>query len=155
MTQPVTIASAIRAVREDDFLRALTIFHDIYGSENALPAISPKAASGLSYFALCVALVQKKYKDALDLCRLAIELEFYNGEHYANLARIYIAAGKRKKAFEALESGLKVAPEDEYLLQIRDEMGVRAKPAVPFLDRANPINVSFGVAREAKKQRKK
>jgi len=28
--------------------------------------------------------------------RRAIELEFYNGEHYANLARVYVAAGNRK-----------------------------------------------------------
>lgn len=153
MNTPETIETAVRAVRQDDFLRALTIFHDIYGTEGAVPSQSPRAAAGLSYFGLCVALVNKKYKDAIDLCRRAIELEFYNGEHYANLARVYVAAGNRKKAIEAIESGLKVAPEDGYLLSVREWMGVRAKPAVPFLDRANPINVSFGQARHAKKVR--
>ena len=31
------------------------------------------------------------------------------------------------------------------------ELGVRAKPPVPFLDRAHPINITLGQARHAKK----
>jgi tetratricopeptide (TPR) repeat protein len=95
--------------------------------------------------------MQKKLKPAIDLCRRAIELEFYNGDHYANLARVYVVAGNRRKALETLEQGLKLVPEHEYLLQVRKEMGVRARPAVPFLDRAHPINVSLGQSRHAKK----
>ena len=46
---------------------------------------------------------------------------------------------------------MKLHPEDETLLHARRSLGVRARPAVPFLDRANPINVSLGQARHAKK----
>ena len=53
--------------------------------------------------------MQKKYKPAIDLCKRAIELQFYNGDHYANLARVYVAAGNRKKAIETVEQGLKLA----------------------------------------------
>lgn len=142
---------AIDLTRDEEYLPALTMFLDIYGNEDSPPLNVAKSASGLSYFGLCLALVSKKYKTAIDLCRRAIDLEFYNGDHYANLARVYVAAGNRKKAIEAAEQGLKVAPEDDELLRVREELGVRSRPAVPFLDRSHPINVTIGQARHAKR----
>ena len=145
------LESAIVAARDEDYLRALTTFLDVYGSDDSPTLQNAKAAIGLSYFGLCLALVQKKFKPAIDLCKRAVDLEFYNGDHYANLARVYIAAGNRKKALETLEQGLKLAPEHEYLLEVRKSMGVRARPPVPFLDRSHPINVTLGQSRHAKK----
>lgn len=145
------LEEAIEATREEDYLRALTIFLDIYGTEDAPPLNAAKAASGLSYFGLALALVSRKFKTAIDLCKRAIDLEFYHGDHYANLARVYVAANNRKKALETVEQGMKVAPEDEDLLRARAELGVRSRPAVPFLDRSHPINVTLGQARHAKK----
>ena len=147
---PPKIEEAITAARVEDYLRALTLFLDIYGSDDP-PIRKPKDAVGLSFFGLTLAVMQKKFKPAIELCRRAIELEFYNGDHYANLARVYIAAGNRKKALETIGQGLKLVPEHEYLLNVRTSMGVRAKPAVPFLTRENPINVSLGQSRHAKK----
>ncbi|HEX7190731.1 MAG TPA: hypothetical protein VF381_04070 [Thermoanaerobaculia bacterium] len=142
---------AIDLTKDEEYLSALTVFLDVFGSEDAPPLQAAKAASALSYFGLCLALVSRKYKPAIDLCKRAIDLEFYHGEHYANLTRVYVAAGNRKKALETAEAGLKVAPEDDELLRARSELGVRSRPAVPFLDRSNPINVSLGQSRYAKK----
>ncbi len=142
---------AIEAARKEDFLRALTSFLDVYGNDDAPPIRSPKDATGLSFFGLTLAVMQKKLKPAIDLCRRAIELEFYNGDHYANLARVYTIAGNRRKALQTLDEGTRVAPEHEYLLKVRKQMGERARPAVPFLDRAHPVNVSLGQSRHAKK----
>ena len=150
-TQARKLTEAIEATKEEDYLRGLTIFIDVYGADDAPTSLNVKAARGLSYFALCVALVQKKYKAAIDLCKRALELEFYNSEHHINLMKVYVAAGNRKKALETIESGLKLHPDDESLLHARRSLGLRARPAVPFLDRANPINVSLGQARHAKK----
>jgi tetratricopeptide (TPR) repeat protein len=113
--------------------------------------LSSKTATGLSHFGLCLAMMQRKFKPAIDLCKLAIELQFYNADHYANLARVYVAAGNRKKAIDAIEQGLKSHAEDETLLEVRRQLGVRAKPPVPFLDRAHPLNITLGQARHAKK----
>ena len=146
------IDEAIQLTKEEEYLRALTIFLDVYGGESPpAPMLSSKTATGLSYFGLCLVLVQKKTKPAIDLCKRAIELEFYNVDHYANLARVYTAAGHRKKALEIVQQGLKSQPEDETLLSVRRELGVRSRPAVPFLDRSNPINVTLGQALHAKK----
>jgi tetratricopeptide (TPR) repeat protein len=145
------IELAIEVTKEEDYLRGLTLFIDLYGTEDSPPLQTAKSASGLSYFGVCLALVQRKFKVAADLCRRAIDLEFYNGEHYANLARVYLAAGHRRKALDTIESGFKVAPEHERLMAVRQEIGFRARPAIPFLDRSNPINVTLGQARHAKK----
>ncbi|HVR38338.1 MAG TPA: hypothetical protein VMU84_04530, partial [Thermoanaerobaculia bacterium] len=145
------IDEAIYETKTENYLRALTLFIDIYGTEDVPPIRSPKDASGLSYFGLVLALVQRKFKPAIDLCKRAIDLEFYNGDHYMNLTKVYVAAGNRKKAIETAENGMKVAPEHDGLLTARAQLGVRARPALPILDRANPINVSLGRARHAKK----
>ncbi|HKR63720.1 MAG TPA: tetratricopeptide repeat protein [Thermoanaerobaculia bacterium] len=146
-----SVDEAVRAARQEDLLRALNLFLDIYGTEEMPPLAKPKATNGLSWFGLCLALVRKQYKPAIDLCRRAIDLQFYNGEHYANLARVYVAAGNRKKAIETADKGLELHPDDDYLKNVRAWLGVRSRPAVPFLDRTNPINVSLGQARHAKK----
>jgi tetratricopeptide (TPR) repeat protein len=145
------INEAIATTRDEDYLKALTLFVDIYGGEEAPSSLNSKAATGLSYFGLCLALVQKKYKIAIDLCKRALELEFYNADHYVNLTRVYVAAGNRKKALETVEAGLKLHAEYEPLRHARRSLGVRARPAVPFLERSNPINVSLGQARHARK----
>jgi tetratricopeptide (TPR) repeat protein len=146
------IDEAVALTKAEEYLRALTLFLEIYGSEEPpSPMLSSKTATGLSHFGLCLAMMQRKFKPAIDLCKLAIELQFYNADHYANLARVYVAAGNRKKAIDAIEQGLKSHAEDETLLNVRRQLGVRAKPPVPFLDRAHPLNITLGQARHAKK----
>ena len=148
---PQRIDYAVALTKQEEYLAALTEFLDIYGGEEPPTLLTTtKTATGLSFFGVCLALVQKKFKPAMDLCKRAIELQFYNGDHHANLARVYVAAGNRKKALEAVETGLKLHPEDDALLAVRNSLGVRARPPVPFLDRSNPINVSLGKARHAK-----
>jgi hypothetical protein len=150
-----TIDLAIEATRDEEFLKGLTLFLDVYGNDAAPPIKNPKDASALSYFGLCLAMVHRKFKEGVELCKRAIDLEFYNGDHYANLARVYIAGNNRKKAVETAEAGLRVANENDALQAVRKELGVRSRPTVPFLDRAHPINVSLGQARAAKKPAKK
>lgn len=150
-TPAQNLDEAIRLAKSEEFLQALTLFLDVYGTEDAPPMTTPKSASGLSWFGLALALVRRQIKPAIDLCRRAIDLEFYNGDHYANLARVYVTANNRKKALDTVEQGLKLVPEHDYLLAVRKTLGLRARPAVPFLDRSNPINVSLGQARHHKK----
>jgi tetratricopeptide (TPR) repeat protein len=137
--------SGIDAVRKDEYLLGLTLLGQAYSGSGERPA-----PDGLSYYGLCIALVQKKFKPAVDLCKKAIELQFYHGEHYANLARVYLAAEHRKKAISTVHKGLKVVPEDENLIRLRRELGVRRPPPIPFLSRSNPLNVALGRSRHAR-----
>jgi tetratricopeptide (TPR) repeat protein len=146
------IDDAVMLTRNREYLAALTEFMSIYGGEEPPTLLmTTKTADGLSFFGLCLALVQKKFKPAIDLCKRALELQFYSADHHANMSRVYLAAGNRKKALEAVEAGLRIHPEDGGLIAVRKSLGIRARPTVPFLDRSNPINVSLGKARHAKK----
>ena len=90
---------AVQLTRSEEYLAALTEFMDIYGGEEPPTLLmTTKTATGLSYFGLCLALVQKKFKPAIDLCKRAIELQFYSADHHANLARVFMVAENRKKA---------------------------------------------------------
>jgi len=137
------IQKAIDAVNQEEYLLALTILSDAYAGGK----VDNLSAEGLSYYGLCLALVEKKYKQGIEWCKLAIEKQFYHPAHYLNLARVYLAASNRKKAVEALDAGLRIHPEDEKLRGARAEMGVRARPTVPFLDRGHPLNQTLGRAR--------
>ncbi len=140
------IQSGIRAVELQEYLLGLTILSEAYadGAEGKDP-------TGLSFYGLTLALVQRKFKPAIELCKKAIELQFYNPSHYANMGRVYLAAGHRKKALGSVEEGLKLFEDDRQLLRVREEIGLRARPAVPFLSRQNPINQAIGRTRHAKK----
>src|SRR5258708_22996877 len=95
------INDGILATRAGDYLLGLTLFLDIYGTEEQPPISGSKAAEGLSYFGLCIALISKKYKTAIDLCKRAVDLQFYNCDHYTNLTNMYVVAGNPKKSMGA------------------------------------------------------
>lgn len=141
------IQQGIDAVRADEFLLGFTLLSEAYRG----PAVENKTPDGLSFYGLCLALVEKKYKPAIELCRRAVELQFYHAEHYVNLAKVYLAAGNRKKAISTLEDGLKVLPDDESIIAFRRQVGVRARPPIPFLPRSNPLNIAIGRAIYARK----
>ena len=140
------VRRAIAEVEREEYLNALVSFSNIRKETEG----KPFPTEGLSYFALCLALVEKQYRPAIEMAKKAIELQFYKAEHYVNLGRIYVAAGDRKRGIEIVDKGLGVIPEDERLRAFRRELGIRQRKPVPFLDRSNPINKSLGRARSSK-----
>lgn len=138
------------AVIAEEYMVALNTLAELYAG-----GYKEGTAEGLSYYGVAVALVNKKYKDAIDLCQKAIKLQFLNPHHYVNLAKVYIAAGHRKKAIQALEQGLSVLPGDRVIVVYWKQLGIRSRPAIPFLSRDNPLNVALGKARKQKKAARK
>ena len=67
MARVKKVDEAIWATREEDYLRALTLFIDVYGDEDSPPLQTAKSATGLSFFGLCLALVQRIGGDDPDL----------------------------------------------------------------------------------------
>lgn len=140
------IQRGIAAVQQEEYLLALTLLDEAYAGP-----VEKRAADGLSYYGLCLALIRKKFKPAIEFCQKALELQFYQGDHYLNMAKVYIAAGNKKKAIETIEKGLRVVAGYEPLIELRKELGIRARPPLPFLGRENPLNVVIGQARHSKK----
>jgi len=140
------IEEGIAAAKKADYLAAMNLLMDAYNA-GQFSTKGQKSAEALSFYGLCIALVQKKYKLAIEFCQKAIDMNFYWPDHYTNLARVYIAASMKRKAVETLEKGLSMFPEDKGLRRVRRELGVRARPSVPFLGRENPINKALGRSR--------
>ncbi len=84
-------------------------------------------------------------------CEIAIRKEPYQAEHYAILARIWIAGRNRLKTVQAIDRGLKEIPNSQVLLELRGEIGWRASNPVAFLPREHPVNVTLGKMMRKKK----
>ncbi len=139
------IKEAIRLTRLEKFEEALTIF------ESQLPAltggsISDKrvAASAFSFYGLCIAMVRRKYAQAVEYCNVSLKANFMDPDHRANLARVYLERGERRKAVETLSAGLRLEPHNTQINLIFDRIGRRRPPVLGFLPRDHPLNVWLG-----------
>ena len=134
------------AVDKEDYHQGLTILSRVYDEDATDPA------DALSHYAVCLALIERKHKQAIRLCQRAMTVQFYNAVHYANAVKVFLAAGNRKKAVEVLDSGLKRLPKDPLLMQVRERIGWRRGNVLPFLHRDNPLNVYLGKRRAASRR---
>jgi tetratricopeptide (TPR) repeat protein len=96
----------------------------------------------LSYIGL--AYVLRGDQKGIKYCRRAAHFEKYNSNVYHNLAIAELQIGDRKRAVDAIHSGLVVDSENEKLLQLRGQMGVRSKAVLPFLNRDSFLNRLVG-----------
>lgn len=106
--------------------------------------LEPQARGYLSYLGLATAHAQKKYSDAEQLCRRAIEAEYHRPEHYFNLAEVFSLAGRRGDAVKAYNQALSWNPSFEPALDALRKMGVRRPPVIGSLPRSHPLNVFLG-----------
>ncbi|MDX1584029.1 MAG: hypothetical protein R3338_10570, partial [Thermoanaerobaculia bacterium] len=134
------ISVAIDATDRGDYRGALKLFNLIY--EDKDPRTAPP--KGLSYYGLCILKAERRKKEAIQLGEIAREREFYDSHHWANLVRIYLGSGSRRRAVAVLQEGLDRMPKDPVLLAVREEIGYRKGPAIGFLHRDNPINIFLG-----------
>jgi tetratricopeptide (TPR) repeat protein len=77
------------------------------------------------------------------MCRQALEEDPDNPLIYLNVGRIYLAAGYETRAIRAFRKGVTLEPHP-LLLRKLGVLVPRRRPIVPFLDRANPVNVITG-----------
>lgn len=131
--------------REGDWERGLSYLGRIAEGDRAsgLPGVF------YSYLGYGIALRQKRVQEGLKLCRHAVKVQFYEPENYVNLTRTLLLAGERPAAVRAVLDGLKVDRNNDQLLALHRELGIRQLPVLPFLSRANPLNQLLGKVRHA------
>lgn len=108
--------------------------------------LPPRAYSYLGY---AQAKVEGNVREGVKLCRFAVTQQFYESEHYFNLARAHLLADDRKEAIRAVERGLRIDHSAKELRQLRQEMGKRRKPVLSFLPRGSILNRLLGSVRHA------
>ncbi len=96
----------------------------------------------LSYQGLCQ--VCSGDISGLNLCRRAAALETIHSRVLVNLALAEVKLGHRKRACSAVKLGLSIDPRDPNLLRLRERMGVRRTPVLPFLKREHLLNRLLG-----------
>jgi len=122
---------------------ALALFEAAISLERKLGESRPQARY-LSYYGLCLTLAADDVHEALRFCREAVTIEGYNADLRLNLARVLMAAGRKKEAFATLCKGLDLDRSHAGLRHAVRTMGLRKRPALPFLGRSHPINVLLG-----------
>ena len=97
-----------------------------------------------SFYGLCLALVERRFDRALELCRSAAKEEFFNPELYHNLARVHLAFGFKAEAMRYLRRGLMIDPSNAAMVTQLQDLGMRRRPVLSFLPRRHPMNRLLG-----------
>ena len=105
-------------------------------------------AAVLSWLGLAIARSGRgDLRPAERFCREAVEREYFNANFYRNLAEVYMIWGRKRQAIMTLRKGLSVDGESEALIRELRALGIRRRPAIPFLPRSSPLNKYIGIMR--------
>lgn len=124
------------ALQSGDTLVALLQFEMAHAIE-PLPGLKSKLA-------YCLAKERHQYQQAMDLCREALLAEPDNPDHYYQLSRIYLLAGKKQQAIKSLRRGLKFKRHQQSIDEL-NRLGTRKAPIFTSLPREHILNRSAGV----------
>lgn len=124
-------------LRQDALARAL-------GHFRAAHRLDPGNASFRSFYGLTLGLCERRWDQAIELCRTAARDEFFDPSHYHNLARLHLAFGFKAEAIRLLRRGLMIDPENQAIAGSLADLGMRRQPPFSFLRRGNPLNRWFG-----------
>ena len=100
-----------------------------------------------SHYGLGLALVERRFDRALELCRSAAKEEFFNPELYHNLAQVHLAFGFKAEAIRYLRRGLMIDPGNSPMVGDLHRLGMRQSPVLTFLPRRHPVNRLLGRCR--------
>lgn len=139
------VRQAIKLTREEKYAEAGLIF-DEHLQKLSSGNLEDKRlmVSAFSYYGLCVARDRRRFSQALEYCRISLKYNQLDPDHRYNLAMVCLERGDRKAAVDALNAGLALRQDHTNINMIFDEIGQRNKPVIPFLSRANPVNVFLG-----------
>jgi Flp pilus assembly protein TadD len=109
--------------------------------------LAPDHARIRSIWGLSLAYVDRDFEQARVLCESAAQQEFFNPDLYLNLARVYLAFGRRAEGLRYLRRGEMIDPGHPLIQRELAVLGRRRAPILPFLPRRHPINRALGGAR--------
>ena len=154
LSDPVQmVRHGIEAARAQQWELGFALLGEAYRRFSREPEAAVPPAT-LSYYGLCLAMHRGRTKEAAEYCELALDREFFRADFYWNLGQVWIRAGHRRKAVEAIERGLAVEPQNPRLTKLMESIGVRRQPVLSFLHRDNPLNVSLGKVRHSMARKK-
>ncbi len=133
-------------INEKKLEQALQVLYDASSRYPNNPVI-------FSYQGYLDTVVNKEYSKGVETCRQAIKdlmeqmplgKEFFLPTLYLNLGKAYLAAKKKKDAYESFKRGLQIDKKNESLFNEMKSLGIRKKIPLSFLSRSNPLNKYLG-----------
>lgn len=101
----------------------------------------------LSYYGLALARAEHDWATAEDCCLAALRQERNQAPLYLNLGEVYRGAGELPNALATLYHGLQFTRWDPLLVRALEQLGIRRRPVISFLDRKHFINRHLGKLR--------
>lgn len=137
---------------EAEFKQGMTHYRNGYYGKaldklQAAVELDRQNALYVSYAGLMVARAQKNYQVAEELCHTAVRMNRKEVQAYLNLAEVYLQAGQKSDAVEALTVGLPYTKRDVRLIRALRKLGVRRPPVFAFLERRHFLNRHVGKLR--------
>lgn len=105
------IHSGLDALEQDNHIEAMMLFERARQQQD-----TPIARSYLAY---CLAYVNHDYQKALSLCQDTLRNDPQVSDHYLNMGRIYLLAGKRAQAMQIFKQGIKLGPNPVLLNELK------------------------------------
>jgi len=102
--------------------------------------LKPRDPCCMSYLGLCMAMVNRRSREALELCDEALKAGCYDALYYGNLGKVHLLRGNRRKAYAAFVAGLEVDPRNRDITQELRAMGFRKGVAFRSLPRGHVAN---------------
>jgi len=147
------IATAVELTKEGKYDGAMELF------EQCLPRLSshdvsdkPVLSRSSSFYGVCVAVVNRRYAEAVKYCNISLKSQFMDPDHHTNLGLVFLERDDRGSAIEQFHAGLRIQPQNARIHRILNAIGRRRAPVLPFLARNNPINVWLGRRRADKEE---
>jgi len=129
------------AVKIEQWGRAKSFLTEYFDRHLARGDMVP--APALASFALSLGHGQE-LKRGLELCKRALISDSRNPYISWCMANLHLLNRSRKDAIDAVERGLRAAPDNFILLRLRKQLGLRQAPPLPFLNRNHGLNVRLG-----------
>ncbi len=116
----------------------------------------------LSHCGCLTSIVENRSSEGTRLCDEAIkilrkskstDIAFFLPLFYLHLGKTYLKSNRKRVAMEAFQEGLKFDSTNGELLSEIKRLGIRKRPAIPFLDRSNPLNKFVGKFRQSLQNR--
>lgn len=130
------IRHGIEAIENGETMRGLMHF-EFAGEIRSRPDV-------LSYLAYCIAKERRQVREAIAMCREALETEPGNAVHYLNLGRVLLLAGRKEQAIEVFRQGMKLGSKRRISAELK-RLGLRKPALVHSLPREHPLNKYLGL----------
>ena len=140
------INEAETIIKKNDREKALQVLTEALKNHPHNPII-------ISYQGSLEAIVNKKSSTGINNCTQALKIlkehmplsdTLFLPTLYLNLGKAYLAADKKKEAFDSFKKGIETDNIHEGIICEMENLGIRRRPLIPLLKRANLLNKYFG-----------